>query len=399
MKKTIEDIEVQNKRVLLRVDFNVPLDENGKITDDTRIKKEVPTIKYLLSKGAKLIICSHLGRPDGKVVPSLSLEPLIKKLVSIFPTIKIKFAFDCVGPQAEKLAKELKSGEILLLENLRFHIEEEKNDPIFAKKLAKLADFYVDDAFGTAHRNHASISGVARLLPSAVGFLMGKEVNTILGVLENPVRPFVVVLGGAKVSDKIYMVLNLIKKADVILIGGGMAYTFLKAKGYEIGNSLIDEEKIELAKELLIEAESKKVKIVLPVDHKCGTAFSSDVKAKRFKTKKFPKGYIGMDIGPKTISKFTRYLRKARTIIWNGPMGVFEFEQFSQGTEKVARAVARNKKAKAIVGGGDSIASLKLLELDKKIYHISTGGGASLKLFEGSILPGVEVIDNKEENE
>lgn len=399
MKKTIEDIDVENKRVLLRVDFNVPLDENGEITDDTRIKTEVPTIKYLLSKGAKLIICSHLGRPDGKVVPSLSLEPILKKLMSIFPTIKIKFAFNCIGAQAEKMAKELKSGEVLLLENLRFHPEEEKNDPIFAKKLASLADFYVDDAFGTAHRNHASISGVPRYLPSAVGFLMGREVNTILGVLENPSNPFVVVLGGAKVSDKIYMVMNLIKKADVILIGGGMAYTFLKAKGYEVGNSLVDEEKIELAKELLTEAERKNVKIILPVDHKCGTALSAGVKAKTVKTKKFPKGYIGMDIGPRTIRKFRKFIKKARTIIWNGPMGVFEFEDFSKGTEKVARAVAKNKNAKAIVGGGDSIAALKLLELDKNIYHISTGGGASLKLIEGSALPGVEVIENKEENE
>lgn len=398
MKKTIEDINVENKRVLLRVDFNVPLDENGKITDDTRITKEVPTIKYLLSKGAKLIICSHLGRPDGKVVPSLSLEPIVKRLVGIFPTTRIKFAFDCIGLQTEKMAKDLKSGEILLLENLRFHIDEEKNDPIFAKKLAKLADIYVNDAFGTAHRNHASISGIARLLPSAVGYLMGKEVNTILGVLEKPIRPFVVVLGGAKVSDKIYMVLNLIKKADAILIGGGMAYTFLKAKGLEIGNSLVDEEKVELARELLAEAESKKVRIQLPVDHKCGTAFSSGVRAKRVRSASIPKGYIGMDIGPRTISLFTKYIKRARTLIWNGPMGVFEFDEFSVGTEKIARAVAA-MKGKAIVGGGDSIASLKLLELDKKIYHISTGGGASLKLIEGSVLPGVEAIENKEENE
>lgn len=398
MKKTIEDLDVQNKRVLLRVDFNVPIDENGKITDDTRITKAVPTIKYLLSSGAKVIICSHLGRPEGKVVPNLSLEPVVKKLVNIFPTIKIKFAFDCVGPQAEKMAKQLKSGEILLLENLRFHSDEEKNDPIFAKKLASLADIYVNDAFGTAHRSHASVSAVARLLPSAVGFLMGKEVNTILGVLENPQRPFVVVLGGAKVSDKIYMVLNLIKKADAILIGGGMAYTFLKAKGYEVGNSLIDESKVELARELLQEAESKNVIIKLPIDHKCGVAFSSGVKPKTSRSANVPKDYIGMDIGPRTIRLFTKYIKKAKSLIWNGPMGVFEFDEFSVGTEKIAKAVAKIK-GKAIVGGGDSIASLKLLELDKKIYHISTGGGASLKLIEGSILPGVEAIEDKEENE
>lgn len=398
MKKTIEDIDVQNKRVLLRVDFNVPLDEDGKITDDTRILKAVPTIKYLLSNGARLIICSHLGRPDGKVLKEFSLEPVVKRLIGLFPTIKVKFAFDCVGPQAEKMSKSLKSGEILVLENLRFHSDEEKNDPIFAKKLASLADVYVNDAFGAAHRSHASISGVARILPSAVGFLMGKEVNTILGVLENPQRPFVVVLGGAKVSDKIYMVLNLIKKADAILIGGGMAYTFLKAKGFEIGNSLVDESKIELAKELLAEAESKNVIIKLPVDHRCGTAFSSGVKVKTTRSANIPKDYIGMDIGPRTTRIFTRYIKRAKSLIWNGPMGVFEFDQFSVGTEKIAKAVAK-MKGKSIVGGGDSIASLKLLELDKKIYHISTGGGASLKLIEGSVLPGVEAIENKEENE
>ena len=293
------------------------------------------------------------------------------------------------------MAKNLKTGEILLLENLRFHEEEEKNDPIFAKKLARLADIYVGDAFGTAHRKHASIAGVARLLPNAMGFLMGKEVNTILEVVDNPERPFVAVLGGAKVSDKIYVVMNLLKKADSILIGGGMSYTFLKAKGINVGSSMVDEDKIELAKEMLTEAENRGVRIYLPIDHKCGNAFASTVKAKTTRNANIPEKYIGMDIGPKTVNLFSKVIKSAKTVIWNGPMGVFEFDDFSTGTEKIAKAVA-SVDGKQIVGGGDSIASIKLLGMDKKIYHISTGGGASLKLLEGIMLPGVEVIENKE---
>ncbi|MDD2445718.1 MAG: phosphoglycerate kinase [Clostridia bacterium] len=396
MKKTIKDIDVKGKKVLLRVDFNVPIDANGRIIDDTRIISAIPTIKNLLSRGAKLIVCSHLGRPDGEPKQEFSLVPIAKLLLNILPTIKVKFAFDCVGEQAEQMASELQNGELLLLENLRFHKEEEKNDLGFAKKLASLAEIYVNDAFGTSHRGHASIVGVPRLLPNAVGLLMGKEVNTILEVLEYPVKPFVAILGGAKVADKIYLVMNLLKKADIILIGGGMAYTFLKAKGYDVGDSLVEEEKIELAKAILEEAQVRKVLIQLPVDHKCGTVFSSATKVKSINKPSIPKGYVGMDIGPKTIALFTKYIRKAKTIVWNGPVGVFEFEQFSAGTEKVALAVAKSR-GKAIVGGGDSIAAIKLLKLDKKIYHISTGGGASLKLLSGDILPGVEVIENKVE--
>ncbi len=396
MKKTIENIDVKDKRVLLRVDFNVPINDDGKITDETRILKEIPTIKYLLQHGAKLIICSHLGRPNGEPNQKLSLLPVAKRLLTILPLTKVKFAFDCIGKKTEQMSQELKSGEILLLENLRFHKEEEKNDPIFAKKLANLADIYVNDAFGTSHRNHASISGVARLLPNAMGFLMGKEVNTILDVIENPNHPFVVILGGSKVADKIYVVMNLLKKADIILIGGGMSYTFLKAQGYEIGNSMIEEDKVELAKEMLIEAEKRGVKIQLPIDHKCGNTFSSNVKAKITRNVNIPDGYIGMDIGPKTMSLFSKIIKSAQTVIWNGPMGVFEFDDFSEGTERIAKAVA-SIKGKQIVGGGDSIASIKLLGLDNKIYHISTGGGASLKLLEGEMLPGVEVIDDIEE--
>ena len=392
MKKTIYDIDVKNKRVLLRVDFNVPM-EDGYITDDSRIKKELPTIKHLLSNGAKLIICSHLGRPEGKVVPSMSLLPVARRLIDLFPLTKIRFANDCVGKEAEEMASKLKAGEILLLENLRFHPGEKKNDPYFVKQLASLADIYVNDAFGTAHRNHASICGVAKLLPNAVGLLMGNEINTILNVLDDPEPPFVAVLGGAKVSDKIYVVMNLISKVNAILIGGGMAYTFLKAKGYSIGKSLFEEEKLELAKNILDESEKRNIPIFLPVDHMCAEVITPNAKPKRIRTVDIPDKYVALDIGPKTTRLFSKVLKKAKTVIWNGPMGMFEYSKFATGTEKVAKAVAK-VKGKTIVGGGDSIAAIKTLKLDKKIYHISTGGGASLKLLEGEILPGVEVIED-----
>lgn len=392
MKKTISEIDVKDKRVLLRVDFNVPL-EDGVITDDARIERELPTIKYLLAKGAKLIICSHLGRPEGKVVPSMSLMPVAKRLVELLPLTRIKFANDCVGKETEEMAANLKSGEILLLENLRFYSAEEKNDPFFAKQLAALADIYVDDAFGTAHRNHASICGVAKLLPNAVGFLMGQEVNTILDVLENPERPFVAILGGSKVSDKIYVVMNLINKVNAILIGGGMAYTFLKARGVKIGKSLVDDDKLELAKNILDEAEKRGVSVFLPIDHICAEGFTPNAKAIRVKTTDVPNDLMALDIGPHTIKLFSRVLKKSKTVIWNGPMGVFEFPKFAHGTEKVAKAVSK-VKGKTIVGGGDSIAAIRSLKLENNIYHISTGGGASLKLLEGETLPGVEVIEN-----
>lgn len=392
MKKTISEIDVKDKKVLLRVDFNVPL-ENGVITDDARIERELPTIKYLLAKGAKLIICSHLGRPEGKVVPSMSLMPVAKRLVDLLPLTRIKFANDCVGKETEEMAANLKSGEILLLENLRFYSAEEKNDPFFAKQLAALADIYVDDAFGTAHRNHASICGVAKLLPNAVGFLMGQEVNTILDVLENPERPFVAILGGSKVSDKIYVVMNLINKVNAILIGGGMAYTFLKARGVKVGKSLVDDDKLELAKNILDEAEKRGVNVFLPIDHICAEGFTPNAKAIRVKTADVPDDLMALDIGPHTIKLFSRVLKKSKTVIWNGPMGVFEFPKFAHGTEKVAKAVAK-VQGKTVVGGGDSIAAIRSLKLENKIYHISTGGGASLKLLEGETLPGVEVIEN-----
>ena len=391
MKRTIEDIDIKGKRVFLRVDFNVPLDDNGNITDDTRILAALPTIKYLLSKGARLIICSHLGRPKGEFNMKYSLMPVAKRLVDLLIN-KIYFGKDIIGPDAMEKAKNLNVGEILLLENIRFLKGEENNDPELAQKLASMADVYVNDAFGTAHRSHASIVGVPKLLPNAVGFLMGKEVNTILSTLENPQRPFVAILGGAKVADKIYVVLNLLKKVDTICIGGGMAYTFLKAKGVKIGQSMVDEEKIELAGQMLAEAEKRGVKILLPIDNLCASVFSPTAKAIKIKGD-IPDNMMGLDIGPKTIRLFKNELKKAKTVVWNGPLGVFEFENFSKGTEKIAKAVAK-VKGKTIVGGGDSIAAIHRLGKAKKITHISTGGGASLQMLEGKLLPGVEVIDN-----
>ena len=395
MKKTIEDLgDISGKRVLVRVDFNVPLDDDGNITDTTRIERSLPTIKYLLSQGARLVLCSHLGRPKGEKKESLSLLPVAKELMNLLPLTKIKFSFQTIGEKVEQATHELKNGEILLLENVRFHKEEEKNDPLFAKKLARLADIYVNDAFGTAHRKHASTAGVARLLPNAMGFLMGREVNTILNVLENAKRPFVAVLGGAKVADKIYVVLNMLKRVDIMIIGGGMAYTFLAAKGYKVGGSLVEEDKIDLAREILEEAERSKIPVILPVDHKCGTSFSGAVKEQIVRKPDIPDHLIGMDLGPKTIKIFKKYIRRARTIIWNGPMGVFEFDNFSEGTEEIAKAVAKVKGV-SIVGGGDSVASIRLLDLEEQITHISTGGGASIKLLEGELLPGIEVIENR----
>lgn len=392
MKKTIEQLNVRGKKVLLRVDFNVPLDDNGSITDDTRIIKELPTIKYLLSKGAKLIICSHLGRPNGEFNMKYSLVPVAKRLVDLLIN-KIYFAKDVVGEDAQEKAKNLNEGEVLLLENLRFYKEEEQNDPLFAKKLASLADIYVNDAFGTAHRAHASIVGVAKLLPSAVGFLMGKEVNSILSTLKNPQKPFVAVLGGAKISDKIYVVMNLIKKADAICIGGGMAYTFLKAKEISVGTSMVDEEKITLAKNILAEAEKRNVKILLPVDHLCSTVLSPTSKAIKIKEQAIPENLMGLDIGPKTIKLFKKELANAKTVIWNGPLGVFEFENFSKGTYSIAKAISK-VKGNTLVGGGDSIAAINKIKRADKITHISTGGGASLKMLEGETLPGVDIIQD-----
>ncbi len=390
MKRTIKDIDVAGKRVFLRVDFNVPLDDSGNITDASRIIKELPTIKYLIAHDARVIICSHLGRPKGEPNPRLSMLVVAKYLVGVLHC-KIKFSPNAVGEQAQKMADELNDGEVLVLENIRFYKEEEENSPIFASKLASLADIYVNDAFGTAHRKHASIYGVAKLLPNAVGFLMGNEINTISEVLEKPDHPFVAILGGAKVSDKLAVVHNLIKLCDTVLIGGGMAYTFLKAKGVNIGKSLYEEECLEDAKSILEEAKQNNKPLILPVDHIASTILSPNSEAYKISTQDIPDSLVGLDIGKKTIKLFVKKIKEAKTIIWNGPMGVFEYDAFKKGTKKIAKAVAKNH-GKTIVGGGDSIAALHALKLDKDIYHISTGGGASLKLIAGESLPGVDVI-------
>ena len=392
MKRTIKDIDVQGKRVFLRVDFNVPLDDSGNITDASRIVKELPTIKYLISHGARVIICTHLGRPKGEPNPRLSTIVIAKYLVGVLHC-KIKFSPTCIGDEVKKMADELQDGEVLVLENIRFYKEEEENSPIFANKLAQLADIYVNDAFGTAHRKHASIYGVAKLLPNAVGFLMGNEINTISEILENPEHPFVAILGGAKVSDKLGVVHNLIKLCDTVLIGGGMAYTFLKAQGANIGKSLYEEQCLEDAKAILKEAQENGKEIILPIDHIASTILSPNATVIKIATKDIPDSLVGLDIGKKTIKVFVKKIKQAKTVIWNGPMGVFEYEAFKNGTKKIAKAVAKNK-GKTIVGGGDSIAALHALKLDKDIYHISTGGGASLKLIAGESLPGVDVISD-----
>lgn len=391
MKKTIKDIDVSGKKVLLRVDFNVPLDDDGNIMDDTRIRLEMPTIKYLLMHNAKVIICSHLGRPNGEYNKKYSLLPVAKYLINELLG-RVFFASNCIGEEAEKKVSTLREGEVLLLENLRFYRDEEANDPIFAEKLASLADIYINDAFGTAHRKHASTYGVPKLLPNAVGFLMGKEINAINSVIENPERPLVAILGGAKVGDKITLIKNLINKCNTVLIGGGMAFTFLKAKGVNVGDSLVDIEKVDVAKEIMDEAERNGVKLVLPVDYMCATEFSPNAKAIK-RNGDIENGLQGLDIGPKTIKLFKNEIIGAKSIIWNGPLGVFEFKNFSKGTKEIAKMVIKFK-GKAVVGGGDSVSAIKKVGKTDKIYHISSGGGASLKLMSGESLPGVDIIQD-----
>ncbi len=393
MKKTIKDLKLKGKKVLLRVDFNVPQDENGNITDDNRIMEALNTINYIVDEGAKLIICSHLGRPKGEVNLKYTLKPVADRLAKLVKA-PVYFAEDTVGKDAKKKAANLKEGEILLLENLRFQKEEEANDPKFAKKLADLADIYVNDAFGTAHRKHASTYGVAELLPNAVGFLMGKEVKVIEGLLKDAKKPFVAILGGAKIKDKLPVIENLIKVADTILVGGGMAYTFIKAMGGEIGNSLLDEEHIELAKQMLELAKKRKVNFVLPVDVRANTTYANEGKLKYFKADEIPAGYEGLDIGKKTIKLFKSYIKNAATVIWNGPVGVSEFENFAKGTKSIAKALAKSK-AFTFIGGGDSAAAIIKMGYAHRMSHISTGGGASLNMLEGKKLPGVEIISNK----
>jgi len=394
-KKTILDLrdeELIGKRVLVRVDFNVPI-KNGAITDDRRIREALPTIKYLMEKGAKVILVSHLGRPKG-FQDDLRLDPVAKRLSELLGK-PVKKLNDCIGEEVEKEVANMNPGDVVLLENIRFYKEEEANDPEFAKKLAKLADLYVNDAFGTAHRAHASTAGVANYIPGVAGLLMKKEIEIMGKALENPDRPFVCILGGAKVSDKIGVIQNLVNKVDVLLIGGGMMFTFLKAMGYEIGKSILEEDKLDLAKDLMSLAKEKGVKFVLPVDAVVVKEIKEDAPTTVKDVGKFDKDDIGVDIGPKTIDLFREEIMKAKTIIWNGPMGIFEIPAFANGTKKVAEAIAENKNCVSIVGGGDTAAAVQLFGLEEKFTHISTGGGASLEFLEGKVLPGVAVLQDK----
>ena len=393
-KKTIEDIQVSGKKVLVRCDFNVPLDENNIITDENRIRGALPTIKYLLEHGAQVILCSHLGRPKGKFDMKYSLKPVAERLSQLLGK-EVPLAEDVVGPSAQKLASQLKDGDVMLLENVRFHGEEEKNDPEFSKQLASLAEVYVNDAFGTAHRAHSSTEGVSHFLtPSVAGFLIGKELSIMGKALEEPARPFVAILGGAKVSDKIGVINNLLDKVDTLIIGGGMSYTFQKALGNEIGNSLLEADKVELAKELMAKAKEKNVKFLLPKDDEAGDSFSNDALRITVHSTLIPENFAGLDIGPDTRVIFADEISNAGTVIWNGPMGVFEFENFAEGTRAVARALAECKGI-TIVGGGDSAAAVEQMGFADKVTHVSTGGGASLEFLEGKVLPGVACLNEK----
>jgi len=395
-KKTIKDIDIKGKRVLMRVDFNVPLDESLKITDNTRITAAVPTIQYAIKQGAKVILMSHLGRPDGKVVDKMRMDPVAKELSRILGK-QVRKVNDCIGPEVKAEVDKLKNGDVMLLENLRFHAEEEKNNPEFAKELASLGEVYVNDAFGTAHRAHASTEGVTKYLPAVSGFLLEKEIEYLGTALEKPKKPFAAILGGAKVSDKIGVIENLLSKVDMILIGGGMAYTFLKAKGRTIGNSKLEADKVQIAQDLLKKAQSKNVKILLPVDHIIADKFDIKANVKEQATEDIPDGWMGVDIGPKTIKLFKDALKPAKTIIWNGPLGVFEMEPFSFGTKEVCEFIAKLKGVTTIIGGGDTAAAVSKFKLEDKMTHVSTGGGASLEFLEGKALPGVVALNDKNE--
>ena len=388
-KKTLEDIPVTGKKVLVRCDFNVPLD-GEKITDETRIIGALPTIKYLIKNNAKVILCSHLGRPKGEFNMKYSLKPVAKRLSELLNQ-NVVMAEDVIGDSAKAAVAAMKDGDVVLLENVRSHKEEEKNEPAFAKELASLAEIFVNDAFGTAHRAHASTAGVADYLPAVCGYLIKKEIEFMGGALENPARPFVAILGGAKVSDKIGVIENLIDKVDSLIIGGGMAYTFLKAKGYKIGNSICEDDKLDLAKDLMKKAKDKGVNFLLPVGSIVADKFANDAERKYVPSDAMPDGWMGMDIGGITIEKFSNVIEGAKTIIWNGPMGVFEFENFAQGTKAIAEAVAK-ADAVTIIGGGDSVAAVKQMGFADKMSHISTGGGASLEYLEGKVLPGIACL-------
>ena len=393
MKKIITDVDVDKKKVFVRADFNVPLDENGVITDDTRIQKTLPTIRYLLDHQAAVILASHLGRPKGKAVAKYSLKPVAARLSELLG-IPVQMAPDCIGAETETMAGALQPGQVLLLENLRFHGEEEKNDPEFSRKLASLADVGINDAFGCCHRAHASVAGIAAFLPMAAGFLLEKEIRFIGGAVDHPAHPFAAIIGGAKVSDKIEVISNLLPKVDVMIICGGMANTFLAAQGYGIGKSLVEADKIDLAKKLIAQAADEGKKLLLPVDVNVAETFSNDAAHKVVPADAVPEDWMILDIGTKSQELFARELEPMKLIVWNGPMGVFEMENFAKGTEAVARAVAHSQ-AVSIVGGGDSVSAVNKTGLANQISHISTGGGASLEYLEGKKLPGIESLSDK----
>jgi phosphoglycerate kinase len=402
-KLTIRDIDLANKRVFIRVDFNVPLTEDGStITDDTRIKATLPTIKYALQHNAKLILASHLGRPKGKVNPKYSLRPVADRLRELLgkelgKAVSVAFAPDCIGEEAAKLSQQLESGHVLLLENLRYHPEEEANDPAFSQKLASLAEVYVNDAFGSAHRAHASTEGITHFLkPAVAGLLMEKEITYLGKALESPEKPFVAIIGGSKISGKIDVIDNLLDKVDTLVVVGGMAYTFERALGVSTGKSLVEEDKIDLAKAALAKAKAKGVNLLLPVDNILADKFDAEAKTQTWDTSvNFPADWQGLDIGPKSIAAIEKVLSTAKTIVWNGPAGVFEFPRFAVGTNAIAKAVAANKGAISIIGGGDSVSAINKTGLADQITHISTGGGASLEFLEGKKLPGVEALNDK----
>ena len=392
-KKTVRDIDVKGKKVLVRCDFNVPQDENGVITDNRRIVSALDTIKYLLDNNAKVILCSHLGRPKGEFKKEFSLAPIAAELSKLLGK-EVKLASDVIGENAQALVNNISEGEVVLLENVRFHREETDNEPEFAKKLASFAEIFVNDAFGTAHRAHASTAGVADYLPAVSGFLIEKELNFMGDALNNPERPFMAILGGRKVSDKIGVIEALLEKVDTLMIGGAMAYTFFKAMGYEVGNSICELDKLDLAKELMAKAEAKGVKLMLPVDTRIGKEFKADTESKVVAYTEIPDGWEGFDIGDETIKMYVEELSKAKTVVWNGPVGLFEFDQFAVGTNSLAKALG-DSDAVTIIGGGDSAAAIEKLGIADKFSHISTGGGASLEFLEGKKLAGIECLENK----
>ncbi len=392
-KKTIKDIDLKGKKVLVRCDFNVPMDEEKNITDNTRIVAALPTIKYLLENNCAIILCSHLGRPKGEFKPEFSLKPVAEELSKLLNR-EIIMAKDVIGEDAKEKAKNLKNGEVMLLENVRFHREETDNDPEFSKELANMAEIYVNDAFGAAHRAHSSTAGVAEYLPAVAGLLIEKELQFLGNALNNPERPFVAILGGAKVSDKIGVIDSLLEKVDTLIIGGGMAYTFFKAQGYEVGKSICELDKLDLAKELMEKAKTKGVKLMLPIDTVVGKEFDINTESKNVKCTEIPADWEGFDIGKETIKMFSEEIKKAKTVIWNGPVGLFEFPQFAIGTNEIAKVLSQID-ATTIIGGGDSAAAVKKAGLQDKMTHISTGGGASLEFLEGKKLPGIECLMNK----